>query len=276
MRLRSCADNGQNIGLILTLKRGLLVAQGKYIYFAAADDFVLPGFFETALQRLDANPDLGLFLWTGDAFLDAVPSWLAAERIFPAWYAEAFYTRSRFSACRLVLQRKPLDREFILIIGARSAAESATIKKIMVLPDRQARWVILALLWYWPRPIALASLLRTSFAMRMRRVAFGRWFPEHARSQIASNEGAGSRLSTSNRVERSSPQTRITVLSVCAAGAAGPRRAVLDLFVSCLIRWRSPFSRYAVVTILICPPDRTAKFENSAGDPDVGLVSPSD
>ena len=59
--------NPSNLGVIATLKRGLQTARGKYVYFAAADDFVLPGFFATALRRLNANPDLGLFC--GEAVL---------------------------------------------------------------------------------------------------------------------------------------------------------------------------------------------------------------
>src|ERR1700685_2382100 len=53
--------NPGNLGVIATLERGLRAARGTPVYFAAADDFVLPGFFETALRRLDANRDLGLF-----------------------------------------------------------------------------------------------------------------------------------------------------------------------------------------------------------------------
>ena len=40
--------NTHNLGAIATLQRGLRAAQGTYVYFGAADDFVLPGFFETA------------------------------------------------------------------------------------------------------------------------------------------------------------------------------------------------------------------------------------
>jgi glycosyltransferase involved in cell wall biosynthesis len=277
--------NADNSGVNPTLERGLRAARGKYIYFAAADDFVLPGFFETAVRRLDANPDLALFsgeavladastneplgmrpavwprmnagrvdparvqrllqttdnwiltgssvfrrecvLWAGGLdnrlgpfadgmlarklalkfgfffepkpvatwvifsdshsrsaaldrrktahFLGVVPTWIATDPIFPGWYAEAFRNRSRFSACRLVLQRMPLDREFIISVGARSAAESAALEKILVLPDRLARILTLALLWYRLRPIALTALLRTMFAVRMRRLAFGLW-----------------------------------------------------------------------------------------------------
>jgi len=278
--------NAHNHGVIPTLERGLRAARAKYVYFAAADDFVLPGFFETALRRLDANPDLGLFcgeavlvegrtnrpftmrpavwprmsagrvdparvrrllertdnwiltgstvfrrecvLWAGGLdnrlgpfadgmlgrklalkfgfffepkpvatwvifsdsqsrsialdlektrhFLEAVPSWIAADSVFPNWYADMFRDRWRFGACRLVLQEHPLDREFILAIGARSAAEFAAIEKIMRLPERLARVMILALLWYRLRPIALTALLRTMFAVRITRLAFGRWF----------------------------------------------------------------------------------------------------
>ena len=287
----SLLRNAENLGVNPTLERGLRAARGKYIYFAAADDFVLPGFFETAVRRLDANPDLGLFcgeavlvdgrtskpfarrpavwprmnagrvdpagvrrllkttdnwiltgssifrrecvLWAGGLdntlgpfadgmlgrklalkfgfffepkpvatwvifsdshsrstaldrskaahFLDVVPSWIAADPVFPAWYAEAFRNRSRFSACRLVLETMPLDRQFILSIGARSAAESAAIKKIMALPDRLARIISLALLWYRLRPIALTALLRTMFAVRIRRLAFGLWIGQTQR-----------------------------------------------------------------------------------------------
>jgi len=287
--------NPHNIGVIPTLERGLRVARGKYIYFAAADDFVLPGFFGLAVRRLDSNPDLGLFcgesvliegrsnrpiamrpavwprmnagrvdparvrrllkttdnwiltgssifrreclLWAGglDArlgsfadgmlgrklalkfgfffepkpvatwvifsesqsrrialdrdktryFLDAVPACIAADPIFPAWYVETFRNRWRFNACRLVLQGHPLDRAFILAVGARSPAEYAALKKIMALPDRLARVVILALLWYRLRPIALTALLRTMFALRITRLAFGRWF-RHTDNRMAS------------------------------------------------------------------------------------------
>src|SRR5471030_1152802 len=37
--------NPKNMGVIVTLTRGLQAARGKYVYFGAADDFVMPGFF---------------------------------------------------------------------------------------------------------------------------------------------------------------------------------------------------------------------------------------
>jgi glycosyltransferase involved in cell wall biosynthesis len=59
--------NPQNVGVIPTLQRGLEAARGKYVYFAASDDWVFPGFFALALRRLEADPDMGLFC--GEAML---------------------------------------------------------------------------------------------------------------------------------------------------------------------------------------------------------------
>ena len=59
--------NEKNIGVIPTLSRGLSEARGHYIYFGAADDFVMPGFFAGALRMLQTHPQAGLFF--GDAVL---------------------------------------------------------------------------------------------------------------------------------------------------------------------------------------------------------------
>jgi glycosyltransferase involved in cell wall biosynthesis len=53
--------NVKNLGALRTLQRGLEAARGQYIYLAAADDQILPGFFERALCVLEAMPDIGLF-----------------------------------------------------------------------------------------------------------------------------------------------------------------------------------------------------------------------
>jgi len=53
--------NPTNMGAIATLARGLAAARGRYVYFAAADDWVVPGFFATAIAMLEAHPRAGLF-----------------------------------------------------------------------------------------------------------------------------------------------------------------------------------------------------------------------
>jgi glycosyltransferase involved in cell wall biosynthesis len=59
--------NERNRGALVSLQRGLEAARGRYVYFGAADDAVLPGFFATALAMLTAHPEVGLFC--GDAVL---------------------------------------------------------------------------------------------------------------------------------------------------------------------------------------------------------------
>src|SRR5262245_32569347 len=61
--------NEKNLGVIPVLSRGLNEARGQYIYFGAADDFVLPGFFAAAVTMLQAHLPAGLVF--GDAvFVD--------------------------------------------------------------------------------------------------------------------------------------------------------------------------------------------------------------
>jgi glycosyl transferase family 2 len=274
--------NENNIGVIATLQRGLEAARGKYVYFAASDDWVLPGFFALALRRLEADPDVGLFCgeamlidgrtnrpfavrpavrprmragridaartakllrttdnwiltgstifrrecvtWAGgfdarltssaDGFiarkvalkygflfepeivaswvvftdsvsrktaldlqrakytLDVVPTLIAADPVFPSWYADAFRDRWRFAACRLALQAEPIERPVVLELAAPSAAEKAKLESILAWPHRNlARLVILARLWYRLRPTSLIALVRTMLAMRGLRLA---------------------------------------------------------------------------------------------------------
>lgn len=52
--------NDTNRGVNYTLNRALKEARGEYIYGAAADDQVLPGFFERSLRLLASHPQAGL------------------------------------------------------------------------------------------------------------------------------------------------------------------------------------------------------------------------
>jgi glycosyltransferase involved in cell wall biosynthesis len=49
-----------NEGAMAALSRGLAECRGQYVYFAAADDWVLPGFFSAALAVLERHPTVGL------------------------------------------------------------------------------------------------------------------------------------------------------------------------------------------------------------------------
>ena len=52
--------NSNNQGVVSTANRGASIASGKYIYFAAADDIILPGFFKESIEMLENNKNAGL------------------------------------------------------------------------------------------------------------------------------------------------------------------------------------------------------------------------
>src|SRR5215208_456837 len=56
-----------NRGVVATLRLGAEEARGRYVYFGASDDWVVPGFFSSAISVLAANPQAGLFC--GEALL---------------------------------------------------------------------------------------------------------------------------------------------------------------------------------------------------------------
>lgn len=53
-------QNPENRGVVANLDRLLKLATGDYVYSAAADDLVLPGFFERSLDLLARHPQAGL------------------------------------------------------------------------------------------------------------------------------------------------------------------------------------------------------------------------
>src|SRR2546430_10723475 len=58
--------NEQNRGVVSGMNRGLELARGDYVYYAAADDQVLPGFFEKSLRLLNEHPQAALCCTIGD------------------------------------------------------------------------------------------------------------------------------------------------------------------------------------------------------------------
>ena len=82
--------NPKNLGVNGSLNRALEEATGEYIYGAAADDEVLPGFFERSLKLLAQYPQAGLCC-SYPARMDAITGivtdhatgWSEEERFFP-------------------------------------------------------------------------------------------------------------------------------------------------------------------------------------------------
>ena len=54
--------NPQNSGVIATLNRALALARGEYVFGAASDDYILPGYFEKAMGLFAAHPEAGIAL----------------------------------------------------------------------------------------------------------------------------------------------------------------------------------------------------------------------
>lgn len=54
------ACNEKNMGAAFGVSRGLKLAKGDYVYFAAADDMVLPGLFEKSISLLEQYPQAAL------------------------------------------------------------------------------------------------------------------------------------------------------------------------------------------------------------------------
>lgn len=52
--------NERNSGVVAALNRGLELASGDYVHFAAADDEVLPGFYEQSMQLLERHRQAGV------------------------------------------------------------------------------------------------------------------------------------------------------------------------------------------------------------------------
>ena len=54
--------NDRNQGVVASMNRGIQAAKGEFLFFASADDLVLPGFFEHSLLLLARHPNARLSL----------------------------------------------------------------------------------------------------------------------------------------------------------------------------------------------------------------------
>src|SRR5207249_4932927 len=58
--------NERNLGVVSNINRGVDLALGDYLLTAAADDELVPGFFEKSLRLLGEYPRAGLSCTVGD------------------------------------------------------------------------------------------------------------------------------------------------------------------------------------------------------------------
>ncbi len=94
--------NEKNEGCLYNVNRFLSLARGEYIYAAASDDRVLPGFFEKPMSLLERYPQAGLcstdcFLLienTGEMITDKIPRFNEQRYVSPSEFVK--YMRMRF------------------------------------------------------------------------------------------------------------------------------------------------------------------------------------
>lgn len=60
-------QNKKNLGTIATQNKGIKLSRGKYIYLAAADDYILPNFFHTSMSYFKNNNSCKLVC--GDSYI---------------------------------------------------------------------------------------------------------------------------------------------------------------------------------------------------------------
>jgi Glycosyl transferase family 2 len=80
--------NENNRGVCYSLSRALAEATGEYVYAAAADDQVLPGFFERSLKLLSQHPEAALCC-TEPSHIDAITGIVSANTT--GWSARECY-----------------------------------------------------------------------------------------------------------------------------------------------------------------------------------------
>lgn len=73
-------QNERNLGPVHTINKGIKEAKGKYLAFCSADDYILPGFFENALELLEKNSTLGICSGKATHFKENDPDSLVIEK----------------------------------------------------------------------------------------------------------------------------------------------------------------------------------------------------
>ncbi len=109
--------NEQNQGVPFNANRGVELARGEFVYFAAADDWVLPGLFEKSLRLLAEHPQAGL-CWAIGEWRDPVAGtfWRSGENFtvhpcyVPPKKLEELFRRDqlRFASHTVILRRSAL------------------------------------------------------------------------------------------------------------------------------------------------------------------------
>jgi len=98
--------NKKNMGAIYDIHKLLKLAKGDYIYAAAADDWILPGFFEKAMNVALQYPQAGIIFGQmlifnaegGGIGFEEVPNWKETKYVSPTTFLREYWDRISFSS----------------------------------------------------------------------------------------------------------------------------------------------------------------------------------
>ena len=91
--------NKRNLGVLGCAKRLLAEASGDYVYCGSADDYVLPGFFESAMEMADRYGQLGIIMGQATQVDErgqeiktiGIPEWSEPVHLTPERYLRDFF-----------------------------------------------------------------------------------------------------------------------------------------------------------------------------------------
>jgi glycosyltransferase involved in cell wall biosynthesis len=96
------------------------------------------------------------------AMLETAQVRIAADPIFPSWYAKRFVDRWRFAVARLALEQEDIKRSTVLALGAKTQLDKAIVNLVLSLSSGLlARVLALAWLFVRLRPYRIADLATT-------------------------------------------------------------------------------------------------------------------
>ena len=160
--------NPRNLGVCLTVNRGMDLARGEYVFSTAADDVILPGFFEKSLQVLAQYPQAGLSCTIAD--------WREAATGLHWHVAVGMAERPSYLSPERMME---LERQRRLFISSNSTVfkRSVLLETGKLVPELQssADWFACSVIGfrfgicYVPEPLAVLNILPNSYYQRIRR-----------------------------------------------------------------------------------------------------------
>ena len=113
--------NERNLGVVQSISRARELATGDYLYSAAADDYILPGFFEKAMDMAEKYPLAGVIMGEmgtidpngNEIRMDKVDAWLKSRFVSPGDFLEDY-----------------LDSQIGLVLGVATIYKKSALDEI--------------------------------------------------------------------------------------------------------------------------------------------------